>query len=126
PAPQQEPQGQEQVDPATSDQGQNQQQLSAEEPLRDSLQQLQNQQRYGSLAGAATGEARSIQFENDNMIVRFNTKGGILEYVELKDYKTYYQKPLVLLDQESNAMKMLVNTEQGVVDLYDLYYQTSS
>ena len=126
PAPQQEPQGQEQVDPATKDQGQNQEQLSAEEPLSDSLQQLQNQEKYGSLASAATGEARSIQFENDDMIIRFNTKGGMLEYVELKDYKTYYQEPLVLLDNESNTQEMLVNTERGVVDLYDFYYQASS
>ncbi len=123
PPPEQAPPQQEQVD---TQQQQGQQEFQEDSPESDSLQQIRNQEKYGSLAGAATGEARSIQFENDDIIVRFNTKGGAIEYVELKDYKTYYQKPLVLLDNQSNAQELLVSTERGVVNLYDFYYQTNS
>ena len=122
PVPEDAPVAKEQID----DINKPQQGLAESETLNDSLQQLQNQEKYGTLAGAAAGEAQSLQFENDNLIVRFSTKGGALEYVELKDYQTYYGEPLVILDNESNTQEMLVNTDKGVIDLFDLYFQTKS
>lgn len=52
--------------------------------------------KYGAMAGAAIGESNIISLENDNMIMKINTKGGKPHSVELKDYKTHDSLPLML------------------------------
>ncbi len=92
----------------------------------DSTRNLENQQKFGDLASAATGNAKSIRIENEDIILKLNTHGGKIEYLELKKYKTYEQEPLVLLDEEKSNISMMVNTQQGNIDLKDLYFETDA
>src|SRR4051812_19016721 len=50
--------------------------LSADTPANDSLMQAKNRAAYGSFATAATGEAKDITLENQDIRVTLSTKGG--------------------------------------------------
>ncbi len=81
---------------------------------------------FGDFAAGATGEAHDIVVENKNMKVTFSTRGGRVKEVVLKDYKTYDQKPLVLIDAQSSSTLLELPTNRGKVDLHKLYFQTTA
>ncbi len=97
-------------------------QLNAVTTLPDSVQQLLNQQQYGEFAASAKGTSRLITIENNDLRLVFNTKGGIIEEVELKEYKTYTREPLILLDANSHAQQLIAKQQGKEINLYDLYY----
>ena len=81
---------------------------------------------YGDFASAATGEARDIVVENKDIKVTFSTQGGRVKEVLLKNYKTYFQKPLVLVDEKTSKTSLELPTKNGKVDLHKLYFQTTA
>lgn len=94
----------------------------AEQPLDSAAARML----YGDFAGAATGQARDIVVENKDMRVTFSTQGGRVKEVILKNYKTFDQKPLVLVDAKSSQTVLELPTSRGKVDLHKLYYQTNA
>ena len=82
--------------------------------------------RFGDFATAATGEARDLVIENKDLKLTFSTQGGRVKEVVLKHYKTYDQKPLVLIDDLSSQTVLELPTNRGKVDLHKLYYQTTA
>ena len=94
----------------------------AEQPL-DSAAALAQ---FGDFAKVATGEARDIVVENKEIKVTFSTLGGRVKEVVLKNYKTYDQKPLMLIDEQSSKTLLELPTNRGKVDLHKLYYQTTA
>jgi YidC/Oxa1 family membrane protein insertase len=52
-------------------------------------------------AGSASGKKESYSIESDVLKLRISSKGGKIEYVELKKYKAWDGKPLILLDDDS-------------------------
>lgn len=95
---------------------------SAVQPLDSAAAQTQ----FGAFAPVATGQARDIVVENPDVKVTFSTRGGRVKEVILKKYKTFDQKPLVLIDERSSEMALALPTRRGPVDLYQLYYQTDA
>ncbi|GJM60818.1 membrane protein insertase YidC [Persicobacter diffluens] len=97
----------------------------AETPaLPDSVQALINQQKFGNLAEATTGTATNATLENEDIKVIFSSKGASIASVELKKYKTYDQKPLILLDEESSQLNRTIQFEGRNVNLSELYFST--
>lgn len=90
--------------------------------LPDSVQQLLNQQQYGELANAAKGTSELITIENEDLRVVFNTKGGVIQEVELKGFKTYSQEPLILVDEMSRSQQLIGKQNGREINLYDLFY----
>ncbi|WP_338876864.1 membrane protein insertase YidC [Spirosoma sp. SC4-14] len=82
--------------------------------------------RFGDFATVATGENRDIVIENKDIKVTFSTHGGRVKEVLLKNYKTYDQKPLVLIDEKSSKTLLELPTNHGKVDLHTLYYQSTT
>ena len=82
--------------------------------------------KYGEFSAAAVGQARDIVVENSDMKVTFSTRGGRVKEVVLKKYKTYDQKPLVLVDEKTSQTALEMPTSRGKVDLHKLYYQTTT
>ena len=93
--------------------------------LPDSVQQILNKQQYGNLAAAATGTSQLITVENEDVRVVFNTKGGVIEEVELKQFKTYTQEPLILVDAQSRSQQLIARQNGREVNLYDLFYSVT-
>ena len=92
----------------------------------DSLAQVKKAAALGTFGAAATGEATTAKLENQNILVTFSSKGGLVEEVELKNYKTYQGEPLVLFDSESSQTDVQFTTKDGKkVNLSDLYFTPS-
>ncbi|RYF69978.1 MAG: membrane protein insertase YidC, partial [Cytophagaceae bacterium] len=81
---------------------------------------------FGDFATAAVGEARDIVIENSEVKVTFSTLGGRVKEVLLKKYKTFDNKPLLLVDAKTNRTVLELPTKTGKVDLHELYYQTTT
>ncbi|AQG79171.1 membrane protein insertase YidC [Spirosoma montaniterrae] len=81
---------------------------------------------FGDFAALANGQLRDIVVENKDVKVTFSTLGGRVKEVILKNYKTYDQKPLVLIDEQSSKMVLELPTNRGKVDLHQLYFQTAA
>ena len=62
----------------------------AEQVVQDSLQQLQFQGRYGSLAHLVQGSEQETVIENDVIKVTFTNKGGRVKEVLLKEHFKLY------------------------------------
>jgi YidC/Oxa1 family membrane protein insertase len=64
--------------------------------------------------------------ETEDLILTFTNKGGVLKEVELKKYKSYYQKPLLLVSAQSNAFKLAATIGGKDIDLYSLMYSVEN
>ena len=82
--------------------------------------------KYGEFAASTTGQARDVVVENNDLKITFTTQGGRVKEVVLKKYKTFDQKPLVLIDEKSSQTTLELPTSRGKVDLHKLYYQTTT
>ena len=92
----------------------------------DSLAQARRATALGAFGAAATGEESTATLENQNIVVTFSTKGGQVEEVLLKNYKTYNGEPLYLFDKESSETDVTFATKGGKnVKLSDLYFTPS-
>jgi YidC/Oxa1 family membrane protein insertase len=79
---------------------------------------------YGDLSSAFSGEQRNTTIETNDIKVTFSNKGGIIQYLELKNFKTYHGKPLILVEEQSSSMSLSTRYKGEQVDLYSLYYKT--
>lgn len=77
-------------------------------------------------AAAPAGKEELTRIETDDLILIFTNKGGVLKEVELKHYKTYYQKPLLLVSAGSNAFRLAATAGGQETDLYALWYAAES
>jgi YidC/Oxa1 family membrane protein insertase len=94
------------------------------ESLDDNYQALRD--KYAEFAGAAKGTQASTIIENDLFKVEISNKGGHIQTVELKDYKTYDSLPLILLDPQSTRFALTFFAKNRLVNTEDLYFTPSS
>lgn len=66
------------------------------------------------------------RIETTDMVLTFTNKGGVLREVELKKFKTYYQKPLLLVSPGTNTFRLATTLDGKDVDLYSLLYSTEN
>ncbi|HAS40708.1 MAG TPA: membrane protein insertase YidC [Microscillaceae bacterium] len=82
---------------------------------------------YGQFKKAAQGTAKEITLENKNIRVFINTKGGIVQKVQLKNYKTFDKKPLYLMDGKNSKIDLTFTTSDNKqINLADLYFTTQA
>lgn len=98
-------------------------QTTPQEPVRDSAYFAQQRAQFGQLAAAMEGQAEDVVLENDLVQITFTTKGGTVKEVWLKNYTTFDQRPLILLDENSSQMSLKMNLAGKQVSLQDLYFQ---
>lgn len=94
------------------------------ENLPDSVRNAQQQAALGEFSKAAVGTAESTVLENKNLRITFSSKGGKVDEVLLKNYKTWDKKPLILFDKGSSNTDVSFQTNSGkTVKLSDLYFK---
>jgi len=84
--------------------------------------------KYGQwFVDVATGEEHFLTVETEKYIVRFNTKGGSIYRWTLKDFKTWDQRPLQLIDwkRETDYNIVFASSDGRFVDTKDLYFRIS-
>jgi len=84
-------------------------------------QALVNQ--YGAFAKVAKGESKTSTFNTETLAIQFDSKGGRIKNVELRDFKTYDGQPLIITNQKDEEKELLFNTPTGAINLYDLYFE---
>lgn len=88
----------------------------------DSIQDLIAQRQFGVFAPMTKGTAEEVVLENDLIAVTLSTKGAEIVKVELKEFKTWDQRPLVLLDNETSDLSYTIQTDKGPLSLNDFYF----
>ncbi len=79
---------------------------------------------YGAFQAGATGETNLIRVENEKFIIHFSRKGGRVYSVELKDYKTHDQKPLILFDGDSTTFGFKFFTaDNRLIETTNLFFE---
>jgi YidC/Oxa1 family membrane protein insertase len=82
-------------------------------------------QQYGTLALFLSGNEELTKVENSDLRISLSNKGNLKE-IELKNFKTYSQKPLFLAKDDNNSFSLIANYEGKEIDLYKLYYQVET
>lgn len=77
---------------------------------------------FGSLSAFARGTEQTIPVETEDIRVVFSSRGGIIKELELKNYKTYSQEPLIMVAPGRTEFKLFTSYQGKDVDLYALYY----
>lgn len=90
--------------------------------VEDSAQNQALVDKYGVFAPVAQGEAKDVTLENEDVIIKISSKGGKINYVELKKHKTYSKEPLVMLNEQSSNQELNIKINGSSIDLKSLYY----
>ncbi len=86
---------------------------------------------FGTFATAATGANETVRLENEHFIVDFDTKGGRISAVELKNYKKVlvdekkkeYKIPLRLLEDARNIWDISIPAQRGDLHTAELHFK---
>ena len=77
--------------------------------------------------GAATvGTEQFITVENKELRLKLSTKGGRVYSAELKNYKTFNKKPLILFDGDDNKFGLTLKAGDRTLNTNDLYFTPSA
>lgn len=78
---------------------------------------------FGSFSSFAKGKESFTTLENEELKITFTNKGGRIYKVQLKKYKTYEQKDLILLNGAENKQSFeFPTTENKIINTNDLYF----
>ncbi len=85
---------------------------------------LQRTSEYGVFASAAQGVEKTFTIENDEQKIVLTNKGAQIKSIELKNYKTFDKKPLILYTDKTNQLSyQFVIQDDRVVDTKDFYFE---
>jgi YidC/Oxa1 family membrane protein insertase len=121
---------QEQVDTQkVKDTQQQEKQIATDQPAEQQEKESQKAKeeelkgKFGSFATAAEGEEKHIILENNKVKAKIATKGGRPWSVELKEYKTYEQDPLVLFSGDENSFGFNFFANKRQISTNELYFE---
>lgn len=83
---------------------------------------IELQEKFGMFASGAVGNEEKVEIETNDVVFSFSSKGASINKVQLKDFLTYYKKPLVLLDEGSSKTSITLVGVSQIIDLSELYY----
>ena len=95
---------------------------SATVALSDSARSAMEREKYGDFASAVSGTEQFITLENKLIKVQISSKGGKVKSVELKNYKTFNQKPLLLLNGDSSKFNLSLSSQNRIINTEDFYF----
>ncbi len=80
---------------------------------------------FGQFASAMEGEEQTFIVQTDKAKYTFSNKGGTIKAVELNEYLTFDQNPLILFDDKTSQRVLTIPTTKGSIDLNSLYFQSN-
>lgn len=89
----------------------------------DSLKAALLLNKFGVFAASAEGTEKFFHLENNLIKVTFTNKGGKVHGVELKNYKTYNQEPLVLFESDTTAFGLNFFAQNRDVSTNNLFFE---
>ncbi|HEY3369334.1 MAG TPA: membrane protein insertase YidC [Prolixibacteraceae bacterium] len=79
-------------------------------------------EKFGVFAAAAVGQEKFYVIESNLMKVTFSNKGGRIYSVELKNYKTYDHKPLILFEGDKSKFGMNFFAQNRSIETQSFYF----
>jgi membrane protein insertase, YidC/Oxa1 family, N-terminal domain len=81
--------------------------------------------KFGAFAAVSIGKEKFYTVENNLMKVTFSNKGGRIYSVELKGYKTYQGKPLVLFEGNTSKFGLNFFSQNRSIETESFYFVPS-
>ncbi len=82
---------------------------------------------YGAFATAGSGQEKLVVLENDLQKIVLTTKGAQIKSIELKKYKTWDKKPLILFTSATNKLAFQIPlSEDKVLSTDDMYFESDA
>ena len=94
--------------------------------INDSVRSIIQKQVYGGFSEASNGDNKIIVIENEVIKVSVSPKGGRICSVELKKYKTFNQKPLILFDADSSKQNIVFSAYSKEFATDSLFFTPSA
>ena len=88
----------------------------------DSILKATQKLTYGDFASALTGDDKPIIIENDVLKASISPKGGRITSVELKKYKRFDTKPLILFDKDSSSQNLTFKVNGKELSTESFYF----
>ncbi|TVQ93094.1 MAG: membrane protein insertase YidC [Bacteroidetes bacterium] len=92
----------------------------------DTIREAALRDRLGYFAGAARGEEEFFTIENEVLKLIFNSKGGFLESIELKEFNTWDQRPLKLIYGDDNVFNLQFYSVNRLISTNELYFTANA
>lgn len=80
-------------------------------------------QKFGAFANITSGEELLLTLENELIKVVFNNKGAQVSEVELKEFKNFEQKELILIDNSSKLNFSFKTSDGKTINTSELYFE---
>lgn len=80
----------------------------------------------GAISNAVDGELQFFTIENNLIKLIISSQGGRIYSAELKEYKTFQQKELILFDGDQNRFGFPFNHNNRVYHTNDLYFRAAN
>lgn len=81
--------------------------------------------KFGAFAGESVGKEKFYVMENNLMKVTFSNKGGRIYSVELKNYKTFDGKPLILFEGNTSKFGLNFFAQNRSIETSSFYFTPS-
>lgn len=91
----------------------------------DSAENNALKSKFGTFAVVAKGTSKIETFNTETLEIKFDSKGGRINSVELKKFDTHDSLPIIISDIETEKKQFLINTTSGQINLYDLFFELS-
>ena len=92
----------------------------------DSLNIQRRVDEFGVFGLNTIGEEEFYIMENNLMKITFSNKGGRITSVELKDYKTYNDKPLILFDDSSSLFGLSFFAQNRSIQTENFFFKSDN
>lgn len=80
-------------------------------------------QKFGAFANITSGEETLLTLENELIKVIVNNKGAQVSEVELKEFKNFEQKELILIDNSSKLNFSFKTSDGKTINTSELYFE---
>lgn len=113
------------IEAAKLDSIQNQSVTTLQSDSLSSSEDDARREKFGVFASASVGKEQFYVIENNLMKVTFSNKGGRIYSVELKNYKTYEGKPLILFEGNTSKFGMNFFAQNRSIETESFYFTPS-
>lgn len=90
--------------------------------MPDSAKHAYLAEEYGYMAPSMVGNTTIYEIENEYIHAEINSKGGYIQKLELKDYKTYDSLPVEVINGDSTKFNLKINAGDNTYNTSDLYF----
>ncbi|MEM8567867.1 MAG: membrane protein insertase YidC, partial [Bacteroidota bacterium] len=100
--------------------------VTNETMVSDSVLSAVNNDKFGVFAVGVIGQEKIQTIENEDLRISISSQGAHIQEVELKNFKTFNEQPLILLTDQSNQFDLKLSTPGRIIGLSELFYDYSN